>query len=43
MHVNSKLIYVETVPGQGREDEREQWRGMNSSMIYLIHCKNLCK
>jgi hypothetical protein len=26
-----------------RRDEEEQWRRVNSSMIYLIHCKNLCK
>jgi hypothetical protein len=38
------MIPAETVPGirEGR-DERQQWRGVNSSMIYLIHCKNLCK
>jgi hypothetical protein len=23
-------------------NEREQWR-VNSCMIYLIHCKNICK
>jgi hypothetical protein len=38
MYVNSKMIPVETVPGIG-----EQWKGDNSSMIYLIHCGNLCK
>jgi hypothetical protein len=32
---------VETVLGKG-EWEREV-EGDNSSMIYLIHCKNLCK
>jgi hypothetical protein len=35
MYVNAKMIPGETVPGiRG---------GGNSSMIYLIHCKNFCK
>jgi hypothetical protein len=41
MYVNAKMITVETVPGirgWGRAVE-----GWNSSMIYFIHCKNLCK
>jgi hypothetical protein len=42
MYVNAKMILVETAPGLrsgvGREAE-----GKNSSMIYLVHCKNLCK
>jgi hypothetical protein len=24
-------------------DKGEWWRGVNSSMIYLIYCKNICK
>jgi hypothetical protein len=37
------MIPVETVPGiRGGVDEREQ-HGVNSSMIYLIHCENFCK
>jgi hypothetical protein len=44
LHVNGKLISVETVPGMG---EKDGWRRMmeevNSSMIYLIQCKNFCK
>jgi hypothetical protein len=37
------MIPVETVLGiKGGEDERAVER-VNSSMIYLIHCKNLCK
>jgi hypothetical protein len=44
MYVNAKMIPVETVPGikGGRRGERSrgEW---NSSMIYLIHCKNFCK
>jgi hypothetical protein len=41
MHVKAKMIPVETVPGirrQGMAMER-----VNSSMTYLIHCKDLCK
>jgi hypothetical protein len=38
------MIPVETVLGLGRgRDEREQWWGVNSSMMYLIYCKNFCK
>jgi hypothetical protein len=37
MYVNAKMITVEIVTGKGgREVE-----GDNSSMRYLIHCKNL--
>jgi hypothetical protein len=41
MYINAKMIPVETVPGisgWGIELEEE-----NSSKMYLIHCKNLCK
>jgi hypothetical protein len=38
MYVNVKMIPVETVPGIERGVET-----MNSSMIYLIHCKKVCK
>jgi hypothetical protein len=33
-----KMIPVETTPGMGR-----MMMGVNSSLIYLIYCKNLCK
>jgi hypothetical protein len=33
-----KIIPVETIPGMGGMVE-----GINSSMIYLIHCRNFCK
>jgi hypothetical protein len=34
----------ETVPGMGEEgDKGEWWRGVNSSMIYFIYCRNFCK
>jgi hypothetical protein len=42
MYVNTKMIPVETV-----ESEKGEWgravEGVNSRMIYLIHCKNLGK
>jgi hypothetical protein len=37
------MIPVETVPGIGRGGMKESSGGVNSSIIYLIHCKNLCK
>jgi hypothetical protein len=42
MYANAKMIPVETIPriGEGRIKNIE---GVNSKMIYLIHCKNLCK
>jgi hypothetical protein len=44
MYVNAEMIPVETIPGMG--EGRGEWRaeeGVNSSMIYLIHCMNFCK
>jgi hypothetical protein len=42
MFVNAKMIPVEIVPGiQG--GGKKAVEGVNSSMIYLMHCKNLCK
>jgi hypothetical protein len=35
MYVNAKMIAAESVPRMGE--------GRDSSMTYLIHCKNLCK
>jgi hypothetical protein len=44
VYVNANMIPVETVPGiRGGGAKGEWWRGRNSSLIYLIHCKNLCK
>jgi hypothetical protein len=35
---------VETIPGMGGGEKRERMmEGMDSSMIYLIHCKNFYK
>jgi hypothetical protein len=42
MHVNGKMRPVETTPGMG-DGIKENGRGVNSTMIYLIHCKNFCK
>jgi hypothetical protein len=37
------MIPVETVPGTGREMMKKYSAGVNSCMIYFIHCKNLYK
>jgi hypothetical protein len=41
MYVNAKMIPVETVPGIMGGRRAVDW--VNSHLIYLIHCKNLCK
>jgi hypothetical protein len=42
--VNAKVIPVETVPEiRGGGMKESSGEGLNSSMIYLMHCKNLCK
>jgi hypothetical protein len=43
MYVNAKTIPVETVPEIGGVQMKESMEGMNANMIYLKHCKNLCK
>jgi hypothetical protein len=43
MYLNAKMIPAKTVPeirGRGRKRAVES---VKSIMIYLIHCKNLCK
>jgi hypothetical protein len=44
MYVNAKMRPLKTAPGirRGRECGRIV-NGEISSLIYLIHCKNLCK
>jgi hypothetical protein len=38
------MIPVETVPGSlGGRRKEINGGGVNSSMIHLIHCKNICK
>jgi hypothetical protein len=43
MYVSAKVIPVETIPGMGGGGIKKNRGRMNSSMIYLIHCKNFCK
>jgi hypothetical protein len=43
MYVNATCKHVETVPGIRKGEMGERNGGVNPSMIYLIHCKNLCK
>jgi hypothetical protein len=43
MYVSTKMIPVKTVPGIGGGGLKKICGGVNSSMIYLIHTKNLCK
>jgi hypothetical protein len=42
-YVNAKMIAVETTPGMGGGMIRRAVEGVNSSMIYLIYCKNFYK
>jgi hypothetical protein len=37
------MIPVETLPGIEGEGEKENGGSVNSSIIYLIYCKNSCK
>jgi hypothetical protein len=43
MYANGKMIPVETVPQSGKGGWKTAAEVVNSSMIYLIHCKNFCK
>jgi hypothetical protein len=43
MYVNGKMRPVETIPGIREVGIKEYDGGDNSSMIYLIHCKNFHK
>jgi hypothetical protein len=40
MYVNEKMVPVETVQESGETRWGRAVEGKNSSMIYLIHCKN---
>jgi hypothetical protein len=40
MYINAKMIPVETIPGMRA---RRVVEGVNSNMLYLIHCKKFCK
>jgi hypothetical protein len=43
MYVNAKLIPIETIAGIRGGGMGERSVVGNSSIIYLIHCKNICK
>jgi hypothetical protein len=43
MYVNEKSIPTETVQVLEDGGWRKELEGVNSSMIYLIHCKNFYK
>jgi hypothetical protein len=43
MYVNAKMTPVKTLPGIRGEGMGERRGRGNSSMMYLIHCKNLHK
>jgi hypothetical protein len=43
MYINAKMIPVETVSGIRGWQMKDSNGGVNSSMIYLINCKNFCK
>jgi hypothetical protein len=44
MYVNGKMRPVNTIPGMGGEGIKERMiEGVNSTMIYLVYCKNFCK
>jgi hypothetical protein len=37
------MVPVETIPGMEEGGVKENGGGVNSCMIYLIYCKNICK
>jgi hypothetical protein len=43
VYENKKMISVETIPGIGGGEMKKSSGGVNSSMVCLIHCKNLSK
>jgi hypothetical protein len=43
MYITAKMILVEIVPEIRGGGMKESSGEVNSSMRYLIHCKNLCK
>jgi hypothetical protein len=38
-----KMRPAETIPGMGEGRIKEKDGGVNSTMIYLMHCKHFCK
>jgi hypothetical protein len=43
MYANGKVRPAETAPGMGVGEKMENDGGVNSSMLYLIYCKDFCK
>jgi hypothetical protein len=43
MYKNGKMRPVETIPGMEGGAIKEMMEGVNSTMLYLIYCKNFCK
>jgi hypothetical protein len=43
MYASGKMRPVETVPGMGTWEIKDNGRGVNSSFMYLKHCKNFYK
>jgi hypothetical protein len=43
MYIHGKMTPVETIPGTGGEEGKENDGGVSSTMIYLIYSKNFCK
>jgi hypothetical protein len=43
MYVNGKMRPVETTPGMGGGEIKENDGGVNQTVICLIYCKNFCK
>jgi hypothetical protein len=43
MYVNASMIPTETVPGIRGGGRKRAVEGGKFNMIYVIHCKNLCK
>jgi hypothetical protein len=37
------MITVEVIPGNGGGGDKRETGRTNPSIIYVIHCKNLCK
>jgi hypothetical protein len=43
MYENAQMTPVETTPGMEGGSRKRAVEGVNSNVIYLIHCKNFCK
>jgi hypothetical protein len=43
MYENAQMTPVETTPGMEGGSRKRAVEGVNSNVIYLIHCKNLYK